>query len=114
MTRTYWLSFCDSDRPTGQQFLGVVVIDVTKADVDAAAGFLAKRRAEFHLPPADDEARWLAGAIRKAHVLGCNPGGEVASHRLDDLPDFAKHGPRYPRGKLLSKAEIEALEPKAD
>ncbi len=24
-TRTYWLSFCDPDRPTGAQFLGACV-----------------------------------------------------------------------------------------
>ena len=45
----YWLSFCDADRPAGQQFLGACVI-----------------RAASH-----------EAAVLTAHALGCNPGGEV-------------------------------------
>ena len=45
----YWLSFSDTDRPKGQQFLGACVV----------------------------RARGIATAVREAHVQGCNPGGQV-------------------------------------
>ena len=47
--KTWWLSFADPLRPTGQQFLGVVIVD--------AIGFIE--------------------AVRVTHILGVNPGGEV-------------------------------------
>lgn len=55
-----WMSFCDSDKSKGNQFLGVVI---TKA-----LGF--------------------AHALKKAHSLGINPGGEVKSQSID--PDKIK------------------------
>lgn len=47
--RWWWLSFCDPDRPSGQRFLGVVVI----------------------------EASTFMEAIELSHSTQCNPGGEV-------------------------------------
>ncbi len=108
--RTYWLSFADGDRPRGQQFLGVAVVDVTEADCDRAVPFVVRRRPPGS-PPPEDEVLWVGAAITKAHETGCNPGGEVGSLRIDDHPDFAVRGPRYPRFQLLSRADLDALDP---
>src|SRR5437773_2033066 len=35
-TKVFWLSFCDGDRPAGEQFLGVAIVDVTAEDAAAA------------------------------------------------------------------------------
>lgn len=45
----WWMSFCDTDKPAGQEFLGVIVVE--------------------DLGPMH--------AISKAHELGINPGGQV-------------------------------------
>lgn len=110
--RTYWLSFCDDRRPPGQQFLGVVIVDVS--DVDAAGALLTWDAT--HAAPMADRVNgpWLAAAMRACWRAGVNPGGEVASARIDDTPEFASQGPRYPRLRLLSRAEIAALEPTPD
>ena len=47
----FWLSFADSNRPTGEQFLGVAIV----------------------------EAIDIADATEKCWRLGINPGGEVLS-----------------------------------
>jgi hypothetical protein len=49
--RWWWLCFCDSFKPEGQQFLGVAVV----------------------------EGRTLRDAIERTQALGINPGGRVAS-----------------------------------
>ena len=49
VTPSWWLSFVDGDRPKDEQFLGVCV--VTAPD--------------------------FGTAVQRAHLLGCNPGGEV-------------------------------------
>lgn len=46
MTKTFWLSFCDSERPTGDQFLGVAVVDISE---DEAA--VAREHLVLTLPP---------------------------------------------------------------
>lgn len=109
-TRTYWLSFSDENRPTGAQFLGAAVIDVTERDVEQSFGYVTERRAQFGLPAPPVDTVWIAAAIRKAHEANCNPGGEVASIRIDDRPEFTVQGPKYPRQRLLSRADIEALD----
>lgn len=102
--RLYWLSFCDGDRPTGQQFLGAVVVEVTEADRDAARPWAEQRRGA---PLAvDSDAAWLAGALRVSWRLGVNPGGEVAYERLDGWPD----APLYPRGRLMDRATLARFE----
>lgn len=50
----WWLSFCDGDRPKGEQNLGVCLV------------------------PANN----LVAAGMAAHMLKCNPGGEVAGVAL--------------------------------
>jgi hypothetical protein len=107
---TFWLSFIDPDRPTGTQFLGVAVVDVTEAEMDAAKPSLLTRRAQFHLPPPEEDACWIHAAIVTAHRLGCNPGGEVATLRMDTHPRFPLVEGRFPRGRLLSRAELELLD----
>jgi hypothetical protein len=110
-TQTWWLSFCDPDRPTGQQFLGALVLDVEWADVAMAEGITIAIRASHGLPPLDDpDVQWMAGAVYKAHRLRVNPGGAVAARRFDDVPGFATHSARYPRGVLLSRADIAAID----
>ncbi|HEV3217874.1 MAG TPA: hypothetical protein VGZ27_19265 [Vicinamibacterales bacterium] len=113
MSQTWWLSFC------GEHFLGVAVVDVTEDEALEMVEFVVDRRRENGLPcdPADlnaaDEgatACWLAAVIRKAHATGCNPGGQVAGQRIDELPLFANFGHLYPRGKLLSKADVQEID----
>lgn len=47
----FWLSFCDTGKPEGSQFLGVAII----------------------------QAPTFPAAITRSHVLNVNPGGQVAS-----------------------------------
>lgn len=54
----WWMSFCDPDKPKGQQFLGVVVVE--------ALGFMH--------------------AQQKAWALGINPGGEIQACQVDGVP----------------------------
>lgn len=52
--RFWYMSFCDAERPEGQQFLG--------------SCFVA--------------AKTLSGALTASHRLKCNPGGEVKFYEL--------------------------------
>lgn len=52
----FWLSFADSTRPKSQQFLGVAIVS----------------------------AMDISGALTVSHVLGINPGGEVAYIEVDE------------------------------
>jgi len=54
----WWMSFCDPDKPTGQQFLGVLVIE--------AIGFMH--------------------AVQLSWTLGLNPGGEVIAGQVEGVP----------------------------
>ena len=100
--KVFWLSFCDSDRPKGQQFLGAAVIDVTAEEADEAAIEVMLR-----FPFAQPDAEWIAAAIKKAHRLGCNPGGEVATMELPpDHPNLS----RYTLGVLMDRATIERID----
>jgi hypothetical protein len=56
MTRALWLSFCDTEKPQGQLFLGVAVVDVTPDDVAEAARLR---------PAATEEGHVIAAALRK-------------------------------------------------
>jgi hypothetical protein len=107
-TQAWWLSFCDSDRPTGDQFLGVAIVDVTAVDAAAVAGDVTQRMVRHGKVPTF-EAVWMAAAIRKAHQTHCNPGGEVAAVRIDDNPQYPTRGAHLPRHRLLSIAEMRAL-----
>jgi hypothetical protein len=93
--RSFWLSFVGD---AGS--LGACIVDVsaTEAAQDLA---VIDRLFPNHLPGAE----WVAAATAKAHRLGCNPGGEVASWSLpQDHPKFAD----LPRNVLLSRAEWQA------
>lgn len=70
---TFWLSFADPGRPKGTQFLGVAIV--------VADDFLT--------------------AVRKAHALGINPGGEVQGAGTALLP-----ASKY-LDRLLTKEEAE-------
>jgi len=72
----YWLSFCDPDRPAGPEFLGVCIIAV------------------------DD----FLSAVRYAHCLNCNPGGEVFGELLDDGVEV----PRQYVHRLLTDGQVIA------
>ena len=69
----WYLSFCDPDAPEGSQFLGVAIVE--------APTFLA--------------------AVTRSHVLGCNPGGQVASMGPIPAEGIAEEW----RDRLLSKDE---------
>ena len=101
-SKVFWLSFCDADRPTGQQFLGACLVDVSAAEADEAAIMVMLR-----FPMAQPGAEWAAAATRKAHRLGCNPGGEVASYEISaDNPNLS----HYQRGVLMDRATIERID----
>ncbi len=98
MTRRFWLSFADSNRPKGQQFLGVAIVEVTDDDATAAQSGLPRS--------AQPDAEWIAAAAAKAWEMGCNPGGQVAAVDITDTPPTTPDPPLY---RLLSKAELRRL-----
>jgi hypothetical protein len=99
--KTMWLSFTDPDRPKGQQFLGVAVIDVPDDFVP-----IAKERMLAHYPHAEPGAEWVYAATMLAWHHQCNPGGEVALVDVTDDPEIAG----VPRNRLLTREELEADE----
>lgn len=100
--KTFWMSFCDNGRPKGQQFLGACLIDVTAEEADEAAIDVLLR-----FPFAQPDAEWIAAATTKAHLLGCNPGGEIATREIPHDHPMLTH---YERGVLMSKATIERID----
>lgn len=54
----WWMSFCDPEKPKGQQFLGVCIVE--------APGFIH--------------------AYQKAWALGINPGGEIQAAQVEGIP----------------------------
>lgn len=101
--KTFWLSFCDSDRPKGQQFLGACVLDVADSEAESMLSDLTAR-----FPNHQPGAEWIAAALKKAWALGCNPGGEVATSDVTAAdPKALAH---YERGQLYSRAEIDAID----
>lgn len=81
----WWLSFADPDRPEGEQFLGVCIVQGT----EPAMGF----------PRATDP-------IPRAWQLGLNPGGEVQFHRIPE----DRQPPAEWTNRLLDRAECEQLD----
>ncbi len=104
MLKTFWLSFCDGAKPTGERFLGACLVDVTQDDADEAIVWLA-----IHRPQARAGAEWIAAAQRKAWRERCNPGGEVAFCDISDAP--ADVLATYPRNRLMTRSELEAWGP---
>ena len=76
----WWLSFCDPKIHEGSQFLGACIIEGSDG----------------------------IEAIRAAHRLGCNPGGEVLFHEID--ADVVSAIPLRSRNVLLSKSECEFVD----
>lgn len=97
--RLFWLSFCDPEKPQGQQFLGVAIVEVTREDAALASIIVA-----MGFPNALPGAEWIAAASSVARQHGCNPGGEIQACELG--PMFPTNVPRH---TLLSKAQLEAL-----
>ena len=79
----WWLSFCDTEKPEGTQFLG---------------GIFTK-------------ARGFISAVQKTHDLGINPGGEckgmgpIPDEHVTSSPKFRKHIELADR--LLSRKDID-------
>ncbi len=107
MIQTWWLSFCDPDKPTGQQFLGVAIVDVGEADMQRARPVADAVRAQHGLGPVDDDTAWMAAAIQQSHRARCNPGGEVGAVHIDDAPAFHEKDATLPRNRLLTRDELE-------
>jgi hypothetical protein len=83
----YWLSFCDSDRPKGQQFLGACLVP---------AGETGDHKADLRI------------ALQNAWLLGCNPGGEV---RFQPVPATVEsHIRDFWVGRLLTREEAQKFE----
>jgi len=100
--KVFWLSFCDGARHKGQQFLGACIVEVTAAEADEAAIDVM-----LMFPLAQPGAEWIAAASRKAHRLGCNPGGEMASMEIEpDHPNLE----RYEFGVLMDRATVERID----
>jgi hypothetical protein len=75
----WWLSFADGARPVGSQFLGVAIV------------------------PAADPIE----AVKTAHALRCNPGGEVAFMQV--APDVAMRIDDHWIGRLLTREDVAEL-----
>lgn len=106
MTRIYWCSFVDPDLPEGQRNLGVCIVDITEQDAQLAKDFLERSR--FRETYNKAEGPWVAAVSQKAHRMSCNPGGEMASWRIDEHPDRGWLA-SLPRNTLLTGAEADAL-----
>jgi hypothetical protein len=80
-TAGWWLSFCDTDRPAGQQFLGACLV----------------------------RAGSLPEAITVSHLLGVNPGGEIEI--LGPIPpEKVDKIPLKWVNRLLSREEIDEFD----
>jgi hypothetical protein len=76
--KLWWLSFADPNKPTGTQFLGASIVKAHRFDE----------------------------AVKVAHILGCNPGGEVKGFELPSdyrVPDEFV-------GKLMDKEQCKAFD----
>jgi hypothetical protein len=102
--QTWWLSFVDPERPAGERFLGVCLVDIDAADAAYALAVLraGRFRHTFRLG-----AEWLMAATRKAHLLGCNPGGQVQAYRVDVNGVDVEKLALAPRNRLMSAAELK-------
>jgi hypothetical protein len=78
-----WLSFCDPNRPVGQQFLGVTIVDIHDTN---------------------DDKTMVKLAITTAWLYEANPGGDCEAHRIHP----SKEDLCQPYvGRLMSKRELE-------
>lgn len=79
MKKLWWLSFADPDRPVGQRFLGVCVV----------------------------EAEDISTAADRAWEMNCNPGGEVRGDPLPEK--FAEVIEDHQRNVLLDAEAAREL-----
>jgi hypothetical protein len=75
----FYMSFCDAGRAEGKQFLGGAYI----------------------------RGKTIAEALTRSHMLGVNPGGEVAFQGPLPGDAFAVKVPPEQRERLLTRAEVE-------
>jgi hypothetical protein len=97
----FWLSFADTERPPGDQFLGVCIVEVSAAEAALARPLVEARYGR----PAPQGAVWIAAAIRRAWATHCNPGCGVMTIDITDNHQI----PELPRHRLLSRAALLAL-----
>lgn len=103
--QTWWLTFSE-----GEQVLGVTIVDVGPSDAATMASYIdERRRAHGVMTEAKSDDYYLAAAARKALSVGANPGGELVGQRIDTAPMFFVMGPKCPRDRLLSQAELVEL-----
>lgn len=90
MTQLWWLSFVDPDRPEGQRFLGVTVMD-------------------YDLPEGVEALRDIVELVlTEAWRRQCNPGGAAQVTKLEELADAVT--PMTYRNRILMKPEVAELE----
>jgi hypothetical protein len=80
MTRLWWLSFCDPNKPTGTQFLGALALEVPEE---------------------------IKNPVQYAWLRGLNPGGEVMFMEIP-VGKYKDFPPEF-RNRLLTREEAEAL-----
>lgn len=81
--KKWWLSFVDGNRPKGQAFLGVAIV----------------------------EAYDMVDACTVAYARGCNPGGEVKGHEIpDEVVALFDDSNMY---RLLSREQANEITPVA-
>ena len=78
--KTWWLSFCNAERPLGEQFLGGAVV----------------------------RGMGMVEACRAAGVIGCNPGGEVSGIEIPN--DLALLIPTTHRDRLLTLEQCKEVD----
>lgn len=73
--KTIWMSFVDGDRPKGERFLGVAIVDVSPEDEAAALE---------HYPEMHDKVKGpvIVAAALIAKGRNCNPGGEIQAMEM--------------------------------
>ena len=101
MTQLLWLSFTDPDRPEGEQHLGCCLVEIDADDHDTARAEVAA-----NLTHAKPGTELIWAAVRKAHEMACNPGGEVAICDVTETDNQALLALR--RHRLYSRQELEA------
>ena len=95
--RLFYMSFADEERG----FLGACLVEVDEEEIEEAKEFVAQKYPNA-LPGAD----LAQAAMRKAHLMACNPGGQVLT---SDVTDVAEKLEQWPRYCLLSKSDLEQL-----
>ena len=106
MTQLLWLSFTDPDRPEGERHLGSCIVEIDDDDLDTARSEVAA-----NIPHAKPGSVLIWAATRKAHEMGCNPGGEVLMSDITETDDpnllALKHNRLYARRELEKAGVIE-------